>query len=203
MNSFEIRNGINHLIKKDRNLKRIIISAPICSLKPKKNYFKALITAIIGQQLSLKAAASINQRLLNYFNHHLTSEKILQTPEQVLRDKGLSRSKIKYLKDLSMKLQSKEVTLRGISSKSDEEIVTELTKIKGIGIWTVHMFLIFTLGRINVLPTGDLGLKRAIMINYKLPELPDEELVKKIANKYNWHPYCSIASWYLWKSLEM
>lgn len=203
MNSFEIRNGINHLIKKDRNLKRIINTAPICRLKPKRGYFKALSAAIIGQQLSLKAAASINQRFLDYFDHNPTPEKILETSEQILRETGISWSKIKYLKDLSMKLQSKEVTLKGISSKSDEEIVTELTKIKGIGIWTVHMFLIFTLGRKNVLPTGDLGLKRAIMLNYKLRELPDEGLVREIANKYNWHPYCSIASWYLWKSLEM
>jgi len=203
MNSFEIRNGINHLIKKDRNLKRIIVSAPICSIKPKKSYFIALTRAIIGQQLSLKAANSINQKFLAFFNNHPTPEKILVTSVQALREKGLSTSKIKYLKDLSLKLQSKEVTLNGISLKSTEEIVNELTKIKGIGFWTVDMFLIFTLGRLNVLPVGDLGLKRAIMLNYSLEELPDENLVREIANKYNWDPYCSIASWYLWKSLEM
>ena len=121
----------------------------------------------------------------------------------MLRKIGLSNSKTKYIKDFSSRLINKEISLRGISKKSDEKIIEELVQVKGIGIWTVQMFLIFTLGRQNVLPLGDLGLKRAIMQNYKLTELPGEVEIKKLAVENNWEPYCSIASWYLWKSLEL
>lgn len=203
MNSFEIRNGIRHLSKKDAVLRSIIKNAPVCNLKEGRNYFKALLKAIIGQQLSLSAATSINRRFLDFFENKPVPEKILKTDDFLLRKIGLSNSKTKYIKDFSSRLINKEISLRGISKKSDEKIIEELVKVKGIGIWTVQMFLIFTLGRQNVLPLGDLGLKRAIMQNYKLTELPGEVEIKKLAVENNWEPYCSIASWYLWKSLEL
>lgn len=203
MNSFEIRNGIRHLSKKDAVLQSIIKNAPVCNLKEGRNYFKALLRAIIGQQLSLSAAASINRRFLDFFENKPVPEKILKTDDFLLRKIGLSNSKTKYIKDFSSRLINKEISLRGISKKSDEKIIEELVQVKGIGIWTVQMFLIFTLGRQNVLPLGDLGLKRAIMQNYKLTELPGEVEIKKLAVENNWEPYCSIASWYFWKSLEL
>ena len=137
-----------------------------------------------------------------YFNRDPSPVKILETEHSLIRNIGLSNSKVKYIKDLSEKIITKEIILQNINSKPDEEIISELIKVKGIGVWTVHMFLIFSVGRLNVLPTGDLGLKRAIMLTYKLRKLPDEKRFIRISRENNWNPYCSIASWYLWKSLE-
>ncbi|KAB2841417.1 MAG: DNA-3-methyladenine glycosylase 2 family protein [Melioribacteraceae bacterium] len=145
----------------------------------------------------------MNKRFLEFFEDNPLPEKIIITPDEKLRDVGLSFGKIKYVKDLSHKILNKEISFRGIEKKSDEQIIEELIKVKGVGVWTVHMFLIFTLGRPNVLPVGDLGIKKAIMLNYNLKKMPTEEIVAKISKKNNWSPYNSVAAWYLWKSLEM
>ncbi|MFC2140045.1 DNA-3-methyladenine glycosylase family protein, partial [Bacteroidota bacterium] len=105
-------------------------------------------------------------------------------------------------KDLADKLITNKINLKNLVSRTDEEIITELTQVKGIGVWTVHMFLIFTLGRLNVLPYSDLGIKKAILLNYNLRKLPDEQKIIKLAQKNNWSPYNSIAALYLWKTLE-
>ena len=110
--------------------------------------------------------------------------------------------KVIKLKDLSQKVLSKEVSLTGISRKTDDEVIAELTKVKGIGVWSAHMFLMFTLGRPNILPTGDLGIRKAVMLNYQLKKMPTEQKVELVAKKNNWHPYCTIASLYMWRSLD-
>jgi DNA-3-methyladenine glycosylase II len=107
------------------------------------------------------------------------------------------------VKDLSEKILNKEIHFKNLNKMTEEQIISEYTKVKGIGVWTVHMFLIFTLARLNVLPVGDLGLKRAVMIIYNLRKLPDEKKMFLISKKNNWAPYNSIASWYLWRSLEI
>ncbi|MEJ5351515.1 MAG: hypothetical protein WHS65_07990 [Melioribacteraceae bacterium] len=198
----EITKAIEYLSKNDNVLSRLIKNYGTCKIEPHKKYFFALLRAITGQQLSMYAAASIEKKLMLYFNNKPTPELILQTSDENLRTIGLSNAKIKYIKDLSEKVLNKKITLRGISKMSDEEIINELTKVKGIGIWTVHMFLIFTLGRLNVLPYTDLGIRKAVMLNYGLKNLPDSNKVIKIAKEKNWHPYCTIASIYLWKSLN-
>jgi DNA-3-methyladenine glycosylase II len=166
------------------------------------DYYIALLRSIICQQLSSKAADAIYNRFINFFNQNPSPDKILETEHSIIRNIGLSNSKVKFVKDLSEKIINKEISLKKIDSKTDEEIISELIKVKGIGIWTVHMFLIFSMGRLNVLPTSDLGLKRAIMLIYKLRKLPDEKRFIRLSKENNWNPYCSIASWYLWKSLE-
>lgn len=198
----EITKAIEYLSKNDNVLSRLIKNYGTCKIEPHKKYFFALLRAITGQQLSMYAAASIEKKLMSYFNNKPTPELILQTSDENLRTIGLSNAKIKYIKDLSEKVINKKITLRGISKMSDEEIINELTKVKGIGIWTVHMFLIFTLGRLNVLPYTDLGIRKAVMLNYGLKNLPDSIKVIKIAKEKNWHPYCTVASIYLWKSLN-
>jgi len=198
----EITKAIKYLSKNDNVLSRLIKNYGTCKIEPHKKYFFALLRAITGQQLSMNAAASIEKKLMSYFNNKPTPELVLQTSDENLRTIGLSDAKIKYIKDLSEKVINKEITLRGISKMSDEEIINELTKVKGIGIWTVHMFLIFTLGRLNVLPYTDLGIRKAVMLNYGLKNLPDSNKVIKIAKEKNWHPYCTVASIYLWKSLN-
>jgi DNA-3-methyladenine glycosylase II len=199
----EIQKGIVHLSRNDKCLSTLIKKIGKCNLRAHNNYYTALLESIICQQLSPKAADAIYKRFVNYFNNDPKPEKILATEHSEIRNLGLSNSKVKYIKDLSDKIIKKEITFRNINSKNDEEIISELTKVKGIGVWTVHMFLIFTLGRLNVLPTGDLGLKRAIMIGYQLRKIPNEKKFIEISRKNNWSPYCSIASWYLWKSLEL
>ncbi|KAF0149728.1 MAG: DNA-3-methyladenine glycosylase [Ignavibacteria bacterium] len=139
---------------------------------------------------------------MEYFFNNPQPEHVLSTENAVLRSLGLSNAKVTYVKDLSQKILSGEVKLAGISNKSDDEIIAELTKVKGIGIWSAQMFLMFTLGRQNILPTADLGIRKAVMLNYQLKKMPVEQMVKQIAKKNNWHPYCSIASLYMWRSLD-
>lgn len=194
--------AIEHLSKNDKVLSQLIKKFGTCNLQPHNQYFNSLLRSIIGQQLSVKAAASIYRRFIEYFNHKPRPEDLLQVEDRILRGFGLSNSKVKYVKDLSQKVISKEINIHRLSNKSDETIIAELTKVKGIGGWTAQMFLIFTLGRPDVLPVTDLGIRKAIMLNYGLKKLPDEKKINKIAVEKGWHPYCSIASLYLWKSLD-
>lgn len=198
----EIEKGILHLTKNDNRIATLIKKNRKCNLQPHNDYFISLLGSIIQQQLSIKAADSIYNRFLNLTGKNPTPEVVLSIPDIQLRNCGLSNSKVKYVKDLSSKILTKEISLVNIEKKNEEEIISELTKVKGIGVWTVHMFLIFTLGQLNVLPTGDLGIKRAVQLNYNLRKIPTEKKVFDIARKNKWMPYCSVASWYLWLSLD-
>jgi DNA-3-methyladenine glycosylase II len=202
MLNHHIKNAVNHLSRKDNTLSTIIKNNGIINLTKHKKFFNSLLKSIIGQQLSMFAADAIEKRFMIFFKNEPLPDLILQTDDPALRALGLSNAKVKYVKDLSQKVISREINLKGLSKKSDEEIITELTKVKGIGVWTVHMFLIFTLGRLNVLPYSDLGIRKSIMINYRLKKLPNEKKIKSLAEKNKWHPYCSVASLYLWKSLD-
>ena len=203
MNSIEIENGIDHIYNNDKRLATVIDAAGGCDLKPKKDYYHALLRSIVGQQLSTVVADVIRERFFGYFDNKPLPEKIVSTPDQKLRNLGLSWAKVKYVKDLSQNIINKQVHFRGLNRMSDEDIISEFTKVKGIGAWTVHMFLIFTLGRLNVLPVSDLGIKRAAKLNYNLRKLPGEERLIKLSKQNGWAPYNSIASWYLWKSIDM
>ncbi len=196
------KQAIQRLSKNDSVLSTIIKKNGIINLSQHKNYFNALLQAIVGQQLSMYAARTINKRFLTYFKNRPEPASILETDDLKLRSLGLSNAKVKYVKDLSQKILSKEIVLKKLSKKTDDEIIAELTKVKGIGEWTAHMFLIFTLGRMNVLPYSDLGIRKAVMLNYHLKKMPDEKKIKSIAEKNGWHPYCSIVSLYLWRSLD-
>jgi len=197
----ELKNAVIAISNNDMVMSRIIKKFGKCNLQPHQDYFYALLRAIIGQQLSVKAAASISKKIMNHFDNKPTPEKISVTPTKILRDYGLSNSKTIYVKDLSDKIISKKIRLDQLKKKKNEEIIEELTKVKGIGEWTVHMFLIFTLGRLDVLPSGDLGIKKAIMLNYGLKKLPDETFIKSLAIENKWHPYESVVALYLWESL--
>ena len=203
MNSSEIENGISHIYKNDKYLAKIIEKSEPCSISPKRNYYDMLLRSIIQQQLSIYSAAAIHRKFIAHYKNKPIPENIIKTPNNTLRNLGLSNAKAKYVKDLSEKVLAGEIKFTGLGKKSDEEIIEHLIKVKGIGVWTVHMFLIFTLGRLNVLPVGDLGLRRAIMNGYGLRKLPDDRKISKISKENGWNPYNSIASWYLWKSLEL
>lgn len=203
MNSEEIENGILHIYNNDPYLAKIINKAGECKLCPHKKYYHSFLNSIIGQQLSIYAAAAIRKRLTDYCGGYPSPEIILAAPFEELRSVGLSNAKVKYVKDFSEKVIAEEIHFKGLRKKTDKEIIEEFTKVKGIGVWTVQMFLIFTLGRPDVLPAIDLGLRKGIMWTYNLQKMPDEKKTFSIAKKFKWTPYSTIASWYLWRSLEI
>ncbi|HSB50648.1 MAG TPA: hypothetical protein VLC72_04900, partial [Nitrosopumilaceae archaeon] len=124
----------------------------------------------------------------------------INTPDSKLRKVGLSRPKIKYIKELSRYIESKKLNMRSLSKLSDEEVIEHLTQIKGIGRWTAEMFLIFSLGRMDVLPVGDLGLRKGIQMYNASDDLPNAVEIERLAEK--WRPYRTVATWYIWKSLD-
>lgn len=165
------------------------------------DYFLSLCREIVGQQLSTKAASSIFKKFENYFEElgGITPENILNQEDQQLRDLGLSWAKVKYIKDLASKVKSNELNLELLRDLNEEEIIKELTKVKGIGIWTVEMFLLFNLQRENIFSHGDLGLKKGFSKLYKI-ENPTKVQIEEIITK--WHPYKSYGSIALWHVLD-
>lgn len=195
-----LESATRHL-KKDPKLSKIIVNVGICKIKTTKNRYESLVEAIITQQLSSSAAKSISDRFrLLYSSRFPKPIDVIKTSDSKLKKTGLSEMKVSYIKDLSKKILSKELQLSKLRDLSDERVIEELIQVKGIGRWTAEMFLIFSLGRLDVLPVGDLGLKKGIMRLHNLEELPTEEKMKKIAEK--WRPYRTVATWYLWKSLK-
>lgn len=167
-----------------------------------RDYFAALCREIIGQQLSGKVVQVIFERFkMAHLNKKIIAQVTNRIPDEDLRKVGMSWAKVRYVKDLASKVVNKEVHLEKLNQMSDEEVITELTKIKGIGPWTAEMFLMFTLGREDVFSLGDLGLKNAIHKLYKLKEKPSKEKMLKLSKK--WPPYRTYASRILWKSLEI
>lgn len=164
--------------------------------------FSCLAEAIIHQQLSTKVARTIHRRFLALYSEeaHPTPEDVLNTPDETLRGAGISYSKISYLKDLSAKVQAGLPPLEELEHLDDEAVIQTLTPIKGIGRWSVQMLLIFRMQRPDVLPVDDLGLRTAIRNAYQLSDLPNKKTVQQIGDR--WSPYRSIASLYLWRSLD-
>ncbi len=199
-----LRTAEKQLSRRDPILRQFIKRHGECRLQQHTRYFETLVNSIVSQQLSTKAAETIFQRFRTLYApaKFPKPEQIVATPDETLRSVGLSSQKLSYIKDLAAKVDAKHVHLNRISKMSDEEIIAELTQVKGIGVWTVHMFLIFSLGRLNVLPVGDLGIRMAIQRGYGFSELPKPAEIEAVAAQNQWQPYCSVASWYLWRSLE-
>lgn len=203
MNFREIEKGTVHIYKNDPLLARIIDLSPSCSLKPKRNHYLTFLKSIINQQLSSRSAAAIYKRFMAFYDNNPFPDKLIKTPDEELRKLGISYPKIRYIKDFSQKIIDGDIHFRGLNKKSDQEIIEEFIEVKGIGEWTVQMFLIFNLCRLNVLPVKDQGLKRGAMITYNLKKLPDAKKLYQLSEKNHWEPYNSIASWYLWAALEL
>lgn len=167
------------------------------------NYYQELVSSIISQQLSVKAARTIETRFKNLFDGVIpTPEQILTKSIEELRAVGLSRPKAGYMQDLASKVIDGTVDFSTITELRNEDILRELTKVKGIGEWTVHMFLMFSMGRLNVLPAGDLGIRNGVGKLYHFQSVPTPEEVRLIAQKNNWQPFASVASYYIWQSLD-
>jgi DNA-3-methyladenine glycosylase II len=171
------------------------------TLKLDRNRFRMLAGSILGQQLSVHAARTIRRRLVEMVGDDFLPAKLAAiTPEQ-FRQCGVSTNKAMFLRDLALAVEDGRVNLRQIGRKADEEVIAELVQVKGIGRWTAQMFLIFSLGRLDVFPIADLGVRAALKSLYQLPELPDVETGEAIAAR--WRPYATIASWYCWRSLDL
>lgn len=163
--------------------------------------YGALLRSIVGQQLSTKAAATIYRRMLDLFDGHApTPKQLLAVDPDRIRAAGLSRPKISYLRDLAEHVEQGELELEHFDELPDEEVIEQLTAVKGIGEWSAHMFLMFHLRRPDVLPVGDQGIRRAVQVEYRLRKLPDAKRLERIARP--WRPYRTLACLYLWSSLD-
>ncbi|MEK7587447.1 MAG: DNA-3-methyladenine glycosylase [Patescibacteria group bacterium] len=173
-------------------------------LTPKKSpdIFSDLIESVICQQLSNKAGATIFERFRTLFPKKIiTPKKVLAMPDEKIRSTGPSWSKVSYIKNIARAVVSGNLDLQKINEKSDEDVIVELTKIKGIGRWTAEMFLMFTLGREDIFSYGDLGLRKGIMKLYGYKKEPTEQQMEKLATR--WKPYRTYAARILWRSLEI
>lgn len=196
-----MRKAILHLKKSDPVLAGLIERVGPYRIEYREPEFETLVRSIVYQQISGKAAATVLDRLLALVpKRKLTPQALLKlTPEQ-LRSAGLSGQKASYIRDLAEHAKTKRVDFATVGDLTDEDVIEHLTQVKGIGVWTAHMFLIFALRRNDVLPCADLGVRAAIKKAYRLDALPSAQQIEELA--IAWRPYCSVATWYLWRSLD-
>lgn len=196
-----MRKAILHLKKSDPVLRGLIEQIGPYAIEFLEPDFATLVKAIVYQQLSGKVASVIFDRLAAAAGDgHLTAEAVLELRPRQMRALGLSRQKIAYIRDLAERTASGEVDFAALEKLPDEAVYERLTRLKGIGVWTVQMFLIFALRRANVLPSADLGIRAAVRKAYGFAEAPPPSEIEELAKK--WRPYCTVAAWYLWRSLE-
>jgi len=198
--------ALEHLTRADKTLGKLIRRVGPCTLdpKPRRSPFEALVKSVTFQQLNGRAAATIFGRVKALYPHRRfpTPEDLLATPDDRLRSAGLSRAKAAALKDLAAKtLEGIVPTARAIRAMTDEDIVERLTVVRGIGPWTVEMLLMFTLGRPDVLPVTDYGVRNGFARVYGRKELPKPEELRQFGER--WRPYRTTAAWYLWRALEL
>jgi len=199
----ELRRAAAHLAKHDSVLAVIIKQAGPCVIKPHRNYYWELIDSIISQQLSVKAAATIERRFQALFDSEFPEPAaILAKSVEELRAAGLSNAKAAYIRDLAQHIIDGRLKFDHFDSLTNEEIIKELVAVKGVGEWTAHMFLMFCMGRLDVLATGDLGIRNGIQKLYDLLSVPTPTQITGIAETNHWHPYETVACWYVWHSLD-
>jgi 3-methyladenine DNA glycosylase/8-oxoguanine DNA glycosylase len=187
-----------HLGRRDPALKQLMKTVGPFTLQPTGVSFLILVRAIISQLISTKAAITIFGRLEATLNGQVTPASILATEEETLRSVGLSGSKARGLRDLAERVTNGALPLDHLAELSDEEVTARLLPVHCIGRWTTEMFLIFALGRLDVLPVDDLGLRAGVRDVYGLTELPDRKSLQKLGER--WRPYRSVATWYFWRS---
>lgn len=191
--------AVAHLMRRDRILKKIIPRYPEIWLTPRGTPFVTLARAIVGQQISTKAADSVWQRLLEHCGKRLGPAVVLKSSMDELRAAGLSQRKAEYLQDLALHFHERRVHPGSWAGMEDEAVIEELTAIRGIGRWTAEMFLIFNLQRPDVLPLDDLGLLKAISLHYFSGEPVSRFEAREVSQA--WQPWRTVATWYLWRSL--
>lgn len=191
-----------HLSAVDPIMAQLIKKYGDCTLTPHTDYYRELVESIIGQQLSVKAAQTIFNRFLDLFDGSMPTPKQIKAIDvEALRAIGCSYAKASYIKDLAVAIEEGRLDLEHVATLPNEEVIKQLVSIKGIGEWSAHMFMIFSLGRTNILPYSDLGIRNAIARLYGLETTKPADLLL-ISLQRHWAPYQSVASWYLWKSLD-
>jgi 3-methyladenine DNA glycosylase/8-oxoguanine DNA glycosylase len=199
-----MRRALDHLRKTDPILQRVIERVGPYRLKPRSEgtHFDHIARAIVYQQLSGKAAATIHGRVCALFpNSAIDPALLLAMPDEQLRAAGLSRAKALYLHDLAARTTSGELQVDGLHALSDDEILAQLVAVKGVGVWTAQMFLMFRLGRPDILPGSDLGIRKGVQMAYGMRSLPTPRKVEELGAR--WAPYRTIAAWYLWRLLDV
>lgn len=193
-------NKAEKFLSKDKYLGPLVKKWGHCTIKPRVHvdYFQALTGDIIGQQLSGRVANIIEDRFKAKIKGRLTPKKVLLLPDQKLRDCGMAWAKVRSIKDLAERVEKRQLHIRKLNDLSDEEVMKELIAVKGIGNWTSEMFLMFSLGRKDVFPNDDLGIRKTMKILLKKDIEPKD--MAKFAER--WRPYRTVASWYLWKILD-
>ena len=198
----EVERAVRHLRRRDPVLRGLIKAVGSCRLRPRRDRFQTLVTSILSQQISSAAARTIRANLDGLAAPgRPTAVFLFELPDSRYREAGVSPQKASYLRDLAAHVLDGRVRFRRHHGMTDAEVIEELTQVRGVGVWTAQMFLIFSLGRPDVLPTGDLGIRAAIRQLYRLDELPDGAQCEQIAAP--WRPYASVASWYCWRSHEL
>jgi DNA-3-methyladenine glycosylase II len=189
-------------LRRDKRFASLIRKHGLPDLKRKGKPFQSLVRAIVYQQVSGAAAATILKRFLALFpaGTFPTAKMVCTMPIEKMRAAGLSGQKASYIKDLAEKFSDGTIRHHALHRMKSEDIIEHLTQVKGIGVWTVHMFLIFTLNRPDILPTGDLGIRKGFQSVYKLKKLPDHAQMEKLAAP--WRAHASIASWYFWRAAD-
>ena len=196
-----MRKAINHLKKSDPTLAAIISSVGPCRMEYGEPTFHSLAESILYQRLNGKAAVTIFKRFTDLVGDPVTPQGILKATDAELRAVGLSKQKATYLRDLAEKTTAGLLEFERLGELPDDEVIRHLTQVKGVGVWTAHMFLMFTLRRPDILPTGDYGIQAAMKKHYRKRKLPKPPVMEKIAKP--WSPYRSVACWYLWRSMDI
>jgi DNA-3-methyladenine glycosylase II len=195
----ELLKAQRHLSRKDAILKALIRQVGPCTLQHDADGFSVLVRSIISQQISTRAALAISARLRQSLGRSgIRPAAILRTGDEVLRAAGMSANKVRCLRELAEKVQSKSLPINKFADMDDEEVIERLVELRGIGRWTAEMFLIFSLGRRDVLPHGDYGLKAGVQKQYALEGLPDKKTLTELAEP--WRPFRSIGTWFIWRS---
>jgi DNA-3-methyladenine glycosylase II len=196
-----LKKAVEYLRQKDPVLAKVIEAQEKLRFAPEGEMFQSLVESILAQQLAGAAASAITGRVKAlYPGEVITAAALHSTPVRKLRKAGVSPQKIRYLKDLSRRVVKGQLDLELLKEKTDQEMLEALDEVLGIGPWTIHMLMLFTLGRPDVLPVDDLGIRKAIQKVYSLSEMPKKDEIEELAK--NWHPYSSVASLYLWRYLD-
>src|SRR2546425_5881996 len=195
-----MKEAIQHLRQSDPVLSEIIDRVGEYHIRFRDPDFETLVKSIVYQQLSGRVASVIFERLVKGAGGKLAPESVLKLRPARMRTLGLSGQKTAYIRDLARHTRDGRLIFEELLTLADRVVIERLTQVKGIGVWTAHMFLIFALRRTDILPTGDLGIRNAIRKAYAMPELPTAAEMERMAER--WRPYCTVASWYLWRSLE-
>ena len=188
------------LSKRDPILKRIIKKYKKGALSTRNNPFFSLCRTIVGQQISTKAADSIWHKFEKKCKKRIIPNTVLKLPSRTLKSAGLSRQKVSYLKNIAKSFKNKSFSVRELKKMNDQDAINYIIKLKGLGVWSAEMFLMFNLNRPDIFPIKDIGLLRAISINYKIPYPPTKNFLKKISKLHA--GYRTVFTWYMWRSID-